>query len=103
MNESMALVERWMSELSGAVAWLEAFGYVHVDLAPQSLLLDKDNHLEVVDFEDLAEIGRKSNGNQCPCSGTRCSKPNRIVWAVRCPNGAVICFLVHRLSYDTRL
>jgi len=65
-NEPTVLIERWMSELSGAIAWLEALGYVHGDLAPRNLLLDKDDHLKLVDFENLAVIGTESDGNQCP-------------------------------------
>ena len=65
-NEPVALIERWISELSGAVAWLEGLGYVHGDLAPRNLLLDKDAHLKLVNFESLAKIGTESDGNQCP-------------------------------------
>ncbi|KAL9103188.1 MAG: hypothetical protein Q9163_001754 [Psora crenata] len=65
-HEPITLVERWISELSDAVAWLEALGYVHGDLAPRNLVLDRDDHLKLVDFEHLAEIGTVSDGNQCP-------------------------------------
>lgn len=64
--EPIALIERWISEISDAVAWLEALRYVHGDLAPRNLLLDKDDHLKLVDFENMAEIGMDSDGNQCP-------------------------------------
>ena len=65
-KEPIALVERWIMELSNAAAWLESLGYVHGDMAPQNLVLDEFEHLKLIDFESLAEIGTDSEGSHPP-------------------------------------
>ena len=47
-------------DLCGAVAWLESLGLVHGDLRPDNLLLDKGDHLKLVDFDCAEEIGTES-------------------------------------------
>ena len=39
-HEPRSLVTRWLTELSGAAAWLESLGYAHGDIRPSNLLLD---------------------------------------------------------------
>ncbi|KAH8663712.1 kinase-like domain-containing protein [Tricladium varicosporioides] len=56
-GEPQCLVLRWMMELSNAVAWLESLGYAHGDIRPPNLLLDREDHLKLTDFDNTATIG----------------------------------------------
>lgn len=64
--EPRSTVERWVAELSGAVAWLESLGLVHGDLRPENLLLDAGDHLKLVDFDCVDKIGSHSQGGAPP-------------------------------------
>lgn len=55
-------IDRWATELSGAIAWLESLGLVQGDLRPSNLLLDKDDHLKLADFDSHANIGSRNLG-----------------------------------------
>jgi atypical protein kinase C zeta type len=61
-------IEQWAMELSRAIAWLESLGLVHGDLRPANILLDPKDHLKLVDFDSIAEIGSKHLGNSPPWS-----------------------------------
>ena len=65
-TEPVGLVEQWLRELSGAVVWLEALGYVHGDLRPSNLLLDGGDHLKLADFDCAKRVGEPSSGNGAP-------------------------------------
>ena len=65
-SEPVTLTMRWAIEISTAVAWLESIGYVHGDMAPRNLVLDENDHLKLIDFEDLAKIGTESKGSHPP-------------------------------------
>ncbi|KAG8170032.1 hypothetical protein KVR01_000777 [Diaporthe batatas] len=64
-KEPVKLVEQWLRELCSAVVWLESLGYVHGDLRPSNLLLDRD-HLKLADFDCAEKIGEPSSGNGAP-------------------------------------
>lgn len=61
-------IEQWAVELSGALAWLESLGLVQGDLRPTNLLLDKDDHLKLADFDSSAKIGTENLGLAPPWS-----------------------------------
>ncbi|KAL9098779.1 MAG: hypothetical protein Q9163_005622 [Psora crenata] len=61
-----SLVEKWLSELCHAVAWLEGIGYVHGDLAPRNVMFDHWDRLFLIDLEHMDEIGKPSGGNEFP-------------------------------------
>ena len=64
-TEPVELVEQWLKELCSAVVWLESLDYVHGDLRPNNLLLDKD-HLKLADFDCAEKVGEPSSGNAAP-------------------------------------
>ena len=64
--ESQSLIWRWMAELTNAITWLEALGYVHGDIRPPNLLLDGNDHLKVIDFDNTIEAGSVFDGCQPP-------------------------------------
>jgi len=65
-SEPKSLIWRWMVELADAVAWLESLGYVHGDIRPPNLLLDGNDHLKVVDFDNTTKAGFEFDGCQPP-------------------------------------
>lgn len=65
-KEPINVVERWVMELSNAVAWLETLRYVHTDLRPINLLLDDGDHLKLTDFDCVAEIGSEKKASAPP-------------------------------------
>ncbi|KAH8588752.1 hypothetical protein B0O99DRAFT_664869 [Bisporella sp. PMI_857] len=56
-GEPRCLVLRWMTELSNVAAWHESFGYSHGDIWPPNLLLDREDHLKLTDFDNTAAAG----------------------------------------------
>lgn len=46
-----------MTELASAAAWLESLGYAHGDIRPPSILLDGEDHLKLIDFDNTAAVG----------------------------------------------
>ena len=65
-REPQNLVWRWMAELADAIAWLESLGYAHGDIRPPNLMLDGNDHLKVVDFDNTAQKGSVFDGCQPP-------------------------------------
>jgi len=65
-KEPLEIVERWIMELSNASAWLESLGYVHTDIRPANLLLDRDDHLKLTDFDCVNKIGSPALGGAPP-------------------------------------
>jgi serine/threonine protein kinase len=65
-TEPIQKTERWAMDLCGAVAWIESLGLVHGDLRPDNLLLDRGDHLKLVDFDYVEEIGTESRGSPPP-------------------------------------
>ena len=65
-KEGEKLVWRWMAELIDAIAWLESLGYAHGDIRPPNLLLDNDDHLKVIDFDNTIALGTTFDGCQPP-------------------------------------
>ena len=55
-----------MAELTDAIAWLESLGYVHGDIRPPNLLLDGNDHLKIIDFDNTVAIGSIFDGCQPP-------------------------------------
>ncbi|KAL9123565.1 MAG: hypothetical protein Q9217_007013 [Psora testacea] len=64
--EPQSLIRRWMAELADAIAWLESLGYVHGDIRPPNLLLDGNDHLKVIDFDNTTKAGSVFDGCQPP-------------------------------------
>ena len=65
-TEPQSLIWRWMAELADAITWLESLGYVHDDIRPGNLVLDGQDHLKVVDFDNAAKSGSLADGYQPP-------------------------------------
>ncbi|CZS96562.1 uncharacterized protein RCO7_04826 [Rhynchosporium graminicola] len=65
-REPLALVERWIMELSHAAAWLESLGYAHTDIRPPNLLLDSQEHLKLTDFDSVRKLGTPAEGSAAP-------------------------------------
>ena len=49
--------ERWIQQLVSAAAWLERLGYVHGDLRPENILVDRQDDIRVVDFDATVRTG----------------------------------------------
>ncbi|KAI4189954.1 MAG: hypothetical protein LQ346_005014 [Caloplaca aetnensis] len=65
-KEPRALQRRWIAELVDAAAWLEHLGYAHGDLRPVNMMLDSQDHLKLIDFNDAAAVGAVFEGYQPP-------------------------------------
>ena len=64
--EPQSLIWRWMTELADATAWLESLGFAHGDIGPPNLLLDSNDHLKLIDFDNTTEAGSVFDGCQPP-------------------------------------
>lgn len=53
-------------ELCAGAAWIEALGYVHGDIRPPNLLLDRGEYLRLADFDCVAPIGTPSETSTTP-------------------------------------
>jgi serine/threonine protein kinase len=49
--------ERWVLQLTNAVAWLERLGLVHGDLRPANILLDANDNIQLSDFDATVHPG----------------------------------------------
>ncbi|KAK4097769.1 kinase-like protein [Parathielavia hyrcaniae] len=49
--------ERWVLQLTNAVAWLEHLGLVHGDLRPANILLDANDNIQLSDFDATVKPG----------------------------------------------
>ncbi|KAK3324207.1 kinase-like domain-containing protein [Cercophora scortea] len=49
--------ERWVSQLTSAIAWLERLGLVHGDLRPANILLDANDNIQLCDFDAAVKPG----------------------------------------------
>jgi len=49
--------ERWVLQLTSAVAWLERLGLVHGDLRPANILLDANDNIQLSDFDATVKPG----------------------------------------------
>ncbi len=49
--------ERWVLQLTSAVAWLEGLGLVHGDLRPANILLDANDDIQLGDFDATVKPG----------------------------------------------
>jgi len=49
--------ERWVLQLTSAIAWLERLGLVHGDLRPANILLDANDNIQLSDFDATVEPG----------------------------------------------
>jgi len=64
--EPQSLIWRWMADLADATAWLESLGFAHGDIRPPNLLLDSNDHLKLIDFDNTTEVGSVFDGCQPP-------------------------------------
>lgn len=70
------LKERWISQLVSAAAWLERLGYVHGDLRPHNILLDKSDNIRVADFDKTIAVGDELQAMTAPyCKFDENNKP----------------------------
>lgn len=53
------LVKFYLAEITVALHALHSLGYVHRDVKPENILLDRFGHLKLTDFGSAAKIGRE--------------------------------------------
>lgn len=64
--EPPLMAKRWVTELAGAVAWLESLGYAHGDLRPPNILVTETDHIKLADFDSVSKIGTPCGGSAPP-------------------------------------
>ena len=57
VSESTAI--RWTAQLVSAEAYLEELGYIHGDLRPANILLTKEDHVKLCDFDATVRPGER--------------------------------------------
>lgn len=50
---------QWILQLTDALRWLEELGFVHGDLRPANILLDREETVKLSDFNASVELGRQ--------------------------------------------
>ncbi|KAJ6784539.1 hypothetical protein PWT90_06757 [Aphanocladium album] len=70
-TEPATTIGQWATELARAIAWLESLGLVHGDLRPANILLDRDDHIKLADFDSVATMGSMNPGNCAPWARLR--------------------------------
>lgn len=55
--EPLSLRKTWMKALAEGIAWLESLGLAHGDLRPENVLVDKQDHVKIADFDCTNFIG----------------------------------------------
>jgi serine/threonine protein kinase len=55
--EPLPLRKTWMKALAEGIAWLESLGLAHGDLKPENVLVDKQDHVKIGDFDSTSSIG----------------------------------------------
>jgi serine/threonine protein kinase len=55
--EPLSLRKTWMKALAEGIAWLESLGLAHGDLKPENVLVDKQDHVKIADFDCTNFIG----------------------------------------------
>lgn len=61
---------QWIGQIISAAAWLESLGFVHGDLTPRNLLLDRRDNIKLTDFGESVRIGEWS----------QCGAPPHVPW-----------------------
>lgn len=50
-------ITRWMLQLTGAVACIEALGYAHGDINPKNIIFDEKDDVKLLDFDHTLKAG----------------------------------------------
>jgi serine/threonine protein kinase len=58
-TEPKSKVIQWGAEIASAISDLEELGLAHGDLWPANILLDKDDHIKLADFDYSMKFGSK--------------------------------------------
>lgn len=65
-HEDLALVARWVQQVSSALEYIEQMGFCHNDIHPRNLLLDQNLNIKLADFDRAATIGQYLDGVFAP-------------------------------------
>uniref|UniRef100_A0AAV2M5F4 non-specific serine/threonine protein kinase n=1 Tax=Knipowitschia caucasica TaxID=637954 RepID=A0AAV2M5F4_KNICA len=87
MDESM--VQFYLAELTEAVHAVHALGYVHRDVNPENVLIDRTGHIKLIDYGSAARLGpdRKVSGVPISVGKVDYMSPE-LLSAIRAPGGA---------------